>query len=214
MVGEPKDEEARLIGRLLEEDPAVQKEVFRKYDGVMRRRANRVLRDAGAAEDAVQDAWLAVLTRIGDFRGRSAILTWIVAITQNCARNRRRKDRRFVPISTLEPTGCDPAKPEISSDGAPLAINALTPELLLLRREAMRHLETALERLPNSQRSVVLLRDVVGASSAEACRLLAISDAAQRTRLHRGRAMLRRALAATVPRASAWSVHESAEPFS
>src|SRR5215472_2270650 len=79
MAGEPRDEEARLIGRLLNEDPAVQMELFRKYDGVMRRRANRVLRDAEAVEDAVQDAWLTVLTRIGDFSGRSAILTWIVA---------------------------------------------------------------------------------------------------------------------------------------
>jgi len=158
----------------------------------MRRRAIRVLRDAGAAEDAVQDAWLAVLTQIRNFSGRSGILTWIVAITQNCARNRRRKDRRFVPISALDHGGRDTGEEEL--EGTTLPTNGLTPELLLLRREAMRHLETALELLPESQKTVVLMRDLIGASSADACRLLAISDSAQRTRLHRGRSTLRRAL--------------------
>src|SRR5215468_3185620 len=111
--------EAWLREHLADEDPAVRSEWFRKCDGVMRRRAIRVLRDAGAAEDAVQDAWLAVLTQIRNFSGRSGLLTWIVAITQNCARNRRRKDRRFVPISALDATGGDPALPEATSDGAP-----------------------------------------------------------------------------------------------
>ena len=53
------------------------------------------------------------------------------------------------------------------------------------------------------QRSVVLLRDMVGASSADACRLRAISDSAQRIRLHRGRSTLRRALGVSV-RAQTW----------
>src|SRR5262249_3553957 len=184
--------EAWLREHLADEDPAVRSEWFRKSDGVMRRRAIRVLRNAEAAEDAVQDAWLAVLTQIRNFSGRSGILTWIVAITQNCARNRRRKDRRFVPISALDHGGRDTGEEEV--EGTTLPTNGLTPELLLLRREAMRHLETALELLPESQKTVVLMRDVIGASSADACRLLAISDSAQRTRLHRGRSTLRRAL--------------------
>ena len=184
--------EAWLREHLADEDPAVRSEWFRKCDGVMRRRAIRVLRDAGAAEDAVQDAWLAVLTQIRNFSGRSGILTWIVAITQNCARNRRRKDRRFVPISALDHGGRDTGEEEL--EGTALPTHGLTPELLLLRGEAMRHVETALGLLPKSQKAVVLLRDVIGASSADACRLLAISDSAQRTRLHRGRSTLRRAL--------------------
>jgi RNA polymerase sigma-70 factor, ECF subfamily len=205
MEGEPKGGEALFIGRLADENPAVQRELFRKYNGVMRRRSNLVLRDDEAAEDAVQDAWLAVFTHIRNFSGRSGILTWILAITQNCARSRRRKERRFVPISALDPTDCQPdptdcdtRRAEFSRDGAPLGTNGLTPELLFLRREAIRHLEAELERLPESLKSVVLLRDVAGASSADACRLLAISDGAQRTRLHRGRTRLRRALGAAV----------------
>jgi len=167
----------------------------------MRRRAIRVLRDAGAAEDAVQDAWLAVLTQIRNFSGRSGLLTWIVAITQNCARNRRRKDRRFVPISALDRGGHDAGADEL--EGAGLPTHELTPELLLLRREDIRRLQAAVERLPGSQKAVVLLRDVLGASSADACRLLAISDSAQRIRLHRGRSTLRRALGVSV-QAQTW----------
>lgn len=209
-----KGEETRLIGRLVGEDPTARGESFRKYHSVMRRRANSVLRDAEAAEDAVQDAWLAALTRMGNFSGRSAVVTWLAGITQNCAQNRRRKERRFVPISALGPTDGDPAQSVVNSDGAPLAFTALTPELLLLRREAMWHVESALERLPESQKSVVILRDVVGASSADACRLLAISDAAQRTRLHRGRATLRKELGASGPWTSLSPAHQGDEPFS
>jgi RNA polymerase sigma-70 factor (ECF subfamily) len=165
----------------------------------MRRRANLVLRDSGAAEDAVQDAWLTVLTHLRDFGGRSGILTWIVAITVNCARNRLRKERRFVPISTLEPTDCDPTSDEPARDRAALPTNGVTPELLLLRHETIQHLKSALERLPESLKSVVLLRDVAGASSEDACRLLAIKDGAQRTRLHRARLRLRQALGSAQP---------------
>ena len=84
MVCEAKAGEARLIDRLADEDPAVRRELFWKYNRAMRRRAKRVLRNGAEVEDAVQDAWLAVLTRIRSFSGRSGLLTWIVAVTQNC----------------------------------------------------------------------------------------------------------------------------------
>jgi len=191
-------DEARLLSRLADHDPAVRTDLVRKYNGVMRRRAKLVLRDADAAEDAVQDAWLTVFTHLRDFAGRSGILTWIVAITLNCARNRLRRDRRFIPISALESRDGDTASDELARDrAAALPTNGVTPELLLLRSEAIQHLKAALERLPESLKSVVLLRDVVGASSEDACRLLAIKDGAQRTRLHRGRARLRQALGAS-----------------
>jgi len=197
MVCDPERGAAQLLGGLTDEDPAVRSELFRRYDGFMRRRANLVLRDAEAADDAVQDAWLTVLTRLRDFSGRSAILTWMLAITQNCARNRRRKERRFVRMSTPEPAHRDPSREELNPDAVLPATAELSPELLFLRREALQHLEAALERLPESLKSVVLLRDVVGASSADACRLLEITDSAQRTRLHRGRLRLRQELSAT-----------------
>ena len=99
-------------------------------------------------------------------------------------------------MSALEATDGDEPGGEPAGDRAPLPTNAVTPELLLLRNEAIQHLQSAVERLPESLKSVVLLRDVAGASSTDACRLLAISDGAQRTRLHRGRARLRRVLGA------------------
>ena len=194
---ERNGEEARLIRRLAEDDPTARAELFRKYNGVMRRRANLILRDSEAADDAVQDAWLTVFTHLRDFGGRSGILTWIVAITLNCARNRLRRERRFVPISTLDPTDGDTTGEEPGKIRSLLPITEVTPEILLLRREAIRHLKAAVEGLPESLRSVVLLRDVAGESSEDACRLLGICDGAQRTRLHRGRARLRRELGAS-----------------
>ena len=198
MMCERNGEEARLLSRLANGDPAVRTELFRKYNGVMRRRANQLLRDSEAADDAVQDAWLTVFAHRRDFSGRSGLITWIVAITKNCARNRLRRERRFVPLAALDAIDDDPTPHAVGRVRAPLPTDEVTPEILVLRREVLRQLKTALEALPESLRSVVLLRDVAGASSEEACRRLAIQDGAQRTRLHRGRARLRRALRASL----------------
>jgi DNA-directed RNA polymerase specialized sigma subunit, sigma24 homolog len=75
-----------------------------------------------------------------------------------------------------------------------MPVEALTPEWLLLEREAVKTFDNALRALPATQRSVVVLRDLRGASSAEACQALQINDLTQRVRLSRGRATLRQAL--------------------
>ena len=69
-----------------------------------------------------------------------------------------------------------------------------SPERMLLEQEALRRFDEALRALPEGQRSVLLLRDFDGASPAEACRVLKISDLAQRVRLCRARASIREAL--------------------
>ena len=76
----------------------------------------------------------------------------------------------------------------------PLRWNGDTPEQLLLREEAMTHLQKALAALPANQRTVVTLRDIVGMDSGDACNILEISEANQRVLLHRARSKLRTAL--------------------
>ena len=68
------------------------------------------------------------------------------------------------------------------------------PESVVLSKETLRVIERGLEELPESQRQVVLLRDVEGLGPEEVCNILGLSDTNQRVLLHRGRARVRWAL--------------------
>jgi RNA polymerase sigma-70 factor (ECF subfamily) len=158
-----------------------------------------------SAEDAVQDAWLGMLSGLAAFEGRSSLRTWTFTILVNRARTRGAREARTLPRSPL--TG----QPEVaggdwlagpggesaqtwSSIDAPSGWDT-APETAVLAKEALFELDRALSGLPARQRQVVTMRDVCGMSSAEVCAALEISPANQRVLLHRARAVLRAALA-------------------
>lgn len=188
-------EELELLRRLRRGDPRAQATLVCKYQSALLYCALRVVHDRALAEDIVQDGWLKAFSALDRFDGRSSLFTWICQIVLNTARNRRRKTRHLIPFSSLCPArsrsgsgGTD--DPELP-DGM---VEELTPERVLLEQEAARAFDSALRALTEAQRSVVILRDLKGASSVEACRVLQISDLTQRVRLSRGRARLRQAL--------------------
>ncbi|HUM12300.1 MAG TPA: sigma-70 family RNA polymerase sigma factor [Myxococcaceae bacterium] len=188
-------EEVELIQRLRSGDQHARTTVVRRYNSALTHHAFVILRDEGLAQDAVQDGWLAAFRSIDRFDRRSSLFTWLVRIVINTAKNRRRRESRSIPFSGLIPPsfgfGADSTD---RPDPPEMAVEELTPEWLLLEREAVRTLDGALRALPDGQRSVVVLRDLQGASSAEACRTLRINDLTQRVRLSRARATLRLAL--------------------
>jgi RNA polymerase sigma factor, sigma-70 family len=188
-------EEFELIKRLRKGDQRARTALVRRYHSGLLRQAFLVLRDEALAQDVVQDAWLGAFNSIGRFDGRSSLFTWLVRIVVNKARSRRSRELRSVPFSALVSStfasGADPADEAMSPE---MPVEALTPEWLLLEREAVKTFDNALRALPATQRSVVVLRDLRGASSAEACQALQINDLTQRVRLSRGRATLRQAL--------------------
>ena len=189
-------EEADLIQRLRRGDQEARTIVVRKHHSALLHQAFLVLRDEALAEEVVQDAWLAAFLCIGKFDGRSSVFTWLVRIVINKAKSRRRRETRSLPFSAL-------ARRSASRDGVggdeeaePIEAgsNEITPEWIAMEQEALRRFDDALRALPEGQRSVVVLRDLDGASSAETCRVLRINDLTQRVRLSRGRAALRSAI--------------------
>ena len=160
-----------------------------------------VLGDEALAQDVVQDAWLGAFKSIGRFDGRSSLLTWLIQIVVNKARSKRNRELRSVPFSAFVPSrfpiGLEPSDHPMDAE---MPVEALTPEWLLLAREAVNTFDSALRALPAGQRLVVVLRDLKGASSAETCRALQINDLTQRVRLSRARATLRLALQGGGPR--------------
>jgi RNA polymerase sigma-70 factor (ECF subfamily) len=153
-----------------------------------------------SAEDAVQDAWLGMLSGLAAFEGRSSLRTWTFTILVNRARTRGAREARTLPRSPLaghdEAAAGDWGEPARtwSSIDAPSRWDT-APENVALSKEVLLELDRALSGLPARQRQVVTMRDVCGMSGEEVCAALEISPANQRVLLHRARAVLRTALA-------------------
>ena len=194
---ESRDEES-LVRRLREGDEEAFRVLVRQTHAGMTRLARAFVRTPAAAEEVVQEAWLAVVAQVDEFDGRSSVRTWIGAIVVNRAKTRGERDRRFVPFSALAMEEDAPVEPErFGTSGfwsVPPRRWDSSPENLALRKEARGLIEQAIEALPPAQRTVVQLRDVEGWSSDEVCNVLGVSETNQRVLLHRGRLRLRAAL--------------------
>jgi RNA polymerase sigma-70 factor, ECF subfamily len=198
MEAVPSDD--ALLKRLRARDPAAQAELFRRYHGMLWKKALRIVCNPALADEVVQEAWISAVAAIDSFEGRSGLRTWMTSIVLNEARMQRRRESRSSPLSSFverERSRCRPQHDEAREADWPDRVfggKDETPERLLLEKEAVERLERALGALPRTQRSVVVLRDFHGATPAEARDALAITDLAHRVRLCRARATIRRVL--------------------
>jgi RNA polymerase sigma-70 factor (ECF subfamily) len=191
--------EAGLVARLRAGDRAAFAALVQRNAGSLLRVARSLARDPAAAEELVQETWLAVLTGLDGFEGRSSLRTWLFRILVNKARTRFVRDGRAVPFSALASPGDDAAGPgRFDADDAwndpPSRWSEENPERLVLAAETRAAIEACIAELPENQRAVITLRDVEGLEAEEICNLLAISVTNQRVLLHRARAKVRQAL--------------------
>jgi RNA polymerase sigma-70 factor (ECF subfamily) len=194
-------DDARFVAALRGGDERAFEELVDRYSSALLRLALDFVRTRAVAEEVVQETWLAVLNGIDRFEGRSSLKTWLFRILVNKAKTRGVREARTLPFSAFEVEGDEPAvAPERfrqSDDpwpghwATPPKPLGDVPEERLLAGEARARLAEALETLPDSQRAVVTLRDVVGCPAEEVCDLLGLSEGNQRVLLHRGRAKLR-----------------------
>jgi RNA polymerase sigma-70 factor, ECF subfamily len=178
--------ELELVAALRRGDEAAYARLVGDLYGSMVRLAMVHVGNRAVAEEVVQEAWLAVLQQLDRFEGRSSLRTWILRILSNRAKTRATRERRTVPFSTLSGQEVHWASPPRSWREA--------PEAVLLSSETMAQVEAAVERLPGSQRAVLVLRDVHCMSAAETCELLGLTEVNQRVLLHRARSRVRRDL--------------------
>lgn len=151
-------------------------------------------------EDIVQETWLAVIRGLAGFEGRSSLRTWIFSILVRRARTlavreARRPDSYPMSEPGEAPGEWSPGQGRVGLwEGIPGAWGLETPETIYQSREAMEVLLASLQALPESQRRVVLLRDVEDVPSRDICNILDLTETNTRVLLHRGRARIRRAL--------------------
>ena len=186
--------DGQLVERLKQGDATAVPDLQTIYGARIYQLAFRYMKNREDAEEVAQDVLLRVYRKIDAFRGDAALSSWIYRITFNTAMSRLRtlKHRRpaEVPYETVSRTDlADPATPREVPDWSDLADDQL------LRSEMRTRLVSALSGLPDIYRAAVLLRDVQGLSTEEASGVLGVKPQTLKSRLHRGRLILREQLA-------------------
>lgn len=154
-------------------------EIGRHREQLLRFARSR-LRNPAHAEDAVQDALVAALAADGGFRGRSALGTWLTGILKHKIVDCVRRSARDHCEPLCEHTaGCD----------------AGNPAQLFATRRSLGEVDRRLAELPRRAAEVLVMRDVLGMSTEEACGALSISANYCAVLLHRARRRLRAGLA-------------------
>jgi RNA polymerase sigma-70 factor, ECF subfamily len=197
-------DETALTAALRDGDEAAFAQLVDQYAPSMLRVARRYVPSPEIAEEVVQETWIALLKGIDNFEGRSSLRTWLFAVMINIAKARGVRERRDADAAIAAFTGgtVDPARFRTADDPYPghwkqgevPSPFPETPEGSVLGNELVDVARRELDKLPDRQRMVVTLRDMLGFDSSEVRELLDISIANQRVLLHRGRAAVRQML--------------------
>lgn len=175
------DEE--VVARVLSGEAELFEILMRRYNQRLYRVARAILFDDAEAEDVMQDAYVRAWSHLDQFAGRSSFATWLTRIAVHEALARARRGRRLIQIADLSP----------QTEGAMKSLSPAEagPEQRAIQRDLQNTLEAAMGALSESFRSVLMLREVEGLSTAETSECLGISESLVKTRLHRARAALR-----------------------
>jgi RNA polymerase sigma-70 factor (ECF subfamily) len=179
--------ESELVARLRAHDDQAFEQLVRTHGPRLLKVARRLVGNEEDARDTLQSAYLSAYRAIDRFDGRSLLSTWLHRIVVNTAlmklRTRERKPEQ--PIDDLLPRFLD--------DGHMVdPATSWSPPILetLERREAASAVRAAIDRLPESHRTVLMLRDIEELSTRDTAEILGISETAVKLRLHRARQSL------------------------
>ena len=183
----------RLLQRLQNGEDRAMNDLADVYGPKIHQLAFRYLRNKEDAEEVVQDVLYKVYRNVGEFRGDAALSSWIYRITFNAAMSRLRSAsyQRAQDAQRSLASGDDnaPAALPEPADWSNIA------DEQLLRSQVRRRVFRAVLALPAIYRAPVVLRDIQGMSTEEASAMLRVKDQTLKSRLHRGRLMLRKQLA-------------------
>ncbi len=194
-----RSQDRRLIARLQARDEAAVHELAERYGSRIYQLALRHMKNREDAEEVTQDVLMKVYRKVGAFRGDAALSSWIYRITFNTAMSRLRssrlarqaeqeKERALAAASA----GAEerPRTPRQTADWSRM------PDEELLRTQLREAVAVAISELPEIYRAPVVLRDIQGLTTEEASSRLRLKDQTLKSRLHRGRLMLRERLRA------------------
>jgi len=194
-----RSQDRQLIARLQARDEAAVQELAERYSSRIYQLAFRHMKNREDAEEVTQDVLMKVYRKVGAFRGDAALSSWIYRITFNTAMSRLRntrlirqadqeKERALAAAAAASEER--PRAPRQSADWSKM------PDEELLRSQLREAVAQAIYELPEIYRAPVVLRDIQGLTTEEASTRLKLKDQTLKSRLHRGRLMLRERLQA------------------
>jgi RNA polymerase sigma-70 factor (ECF subfamily) len=184
-----------LLARLKAGDETALGDLAEAYSGKIYQLAFRYLRNKEDAEEVTQDVLYKVYRKVDAFRGDAALSSWIYRITFNAAMSRlrsgpyQRSRAEAAPTVTSEGVEIVPATRREVADWSDFA------DERVFRAELRQRVMSAILALPAIYRAPVMLRDIQGLSTEEASAMLRVKDQTLKSRLHRGRLILRKQLA-------------------
>ncbi len=189
-------DDRQLIRRLQTGDEEAVKELADRYSHRIFQMALRHMKNREDAEEVTQDVLLKVSRKIDKFRGDAALSSWIYRITFNTAMSRLRTHRaqRAAEAERDRALGAHPQDSVEHPTPRQAADWSHMPDEEMLRHQLREAVANALPRLPEIYRVPVVLRDIEGLSTEEASTRLRVKDQTLKSRLHRGRVMLRKQL--------------------
>lgn len=184
-----------LVRRVRRGDPSAYELVMRRFNRRLFRAARSIVTDDSEAEDVVQEAYVRAFLRIEQFSGPHGLGAWLTRITVNEALARLRRGARVVFLEDHVNQGDTVPDRDRAAARDNMASTRPGPEHLAASDELGRLLEHAIDQLPDEFRSVFMLRAVEGLNVAETAESLGIRPETVKTRFHRARTRLKKALA-------------------
>ncbi len=186
----PVTDEDGLVRALKAGDPAAFTQMVERYAGTVYNLALRLMdNNPGEAEEVLQETFISAFRGLEGFQARSKLSTWLYRIAYNAALMRLRK--RQLPTVSID-------EPLTNEEGDPIPRQLVdwgsAPDRILLHGELRHVLDEAIKALPETLRSVFVLRDIEGLSTAETAEILGLTETNVKVRLHRARLALRERL--------------------
>lgn len=193
-----RTQDRRLITRLQAKDEAAVHELAERYGSRIYQLALRHMKNREDAEEVTQDVLMKVYRKVGAFRGDAALSSWIYRITFNTAMSKLRNSRvaRQADQERERALAAQAAGEQSSRSPRQTPDWSRMPDEELLRRQLREAVAQAIRELPEIYRAPVVLRDIHGLTTEEASTRLKLKDQTLKSRLHRGRLMLRERLRA------------------
>src|SRR5436190_15996641 len=182
--------EAEIVELARQRDGEAIRALMQRCNRRLYRAARGILGNDSEAEDVVQESYFRAFTNLESFRGDSSFSTWLTRIAINEALSRKRRGVTTVELSAIEHQQASPGQ----VIQFPMTHQELDPERGVAQREIRRILERAIDALPSAFRAVFVLRIVEGLSLEETSDLLGIKIQTVKTRLHRARSLLKKAI--------------------
>lgn len=177
------DPDVRLMLSFREGDASAFDALYERWAGPLLRYLERMLRDAAAAEELVQETFLRVYRARDRYQPEARFSTWLYRIATNLALNELRRPRRRDRHARFDAEGEPDAAPQLAVDTSP-------PDDVAHARRLGAAVAAEFEALPERQRAALWLSAVEGLPYAEIAATLDITESAVKALVHRARTAL------------------------